>query len=433
MIISDTMASVNTLLILGQGESGLAAAALAREMGIKHVIFDLSESSVDNINLAVISPGISVYSEIALKLKRRNVPVISELEFAYSALSAPVIAVTGTNGKSTVVSLIGAILHGAGRSAYVLGNIGVALSRKAAVLTDTDTAVVEVSSFQLEAVKEFKPQIAVLLNISPDHLDRHRTMEEYAAVKFRLFNNQGAGDHAVLNADDEIIAGYGFPFESQKYYISARKRVKGCYAAAGKIYFCSNIDSIKDRYICDISDIKLMGEHNLYNALAGITACLLYGIKKEDIVKTLKEFAGIRHRIEFVREYRGIKFYNDSKGTNIDSTLKAAQAMKGDTTLILGGSDKGYEYDDLFKRLPYSVKRAVVIGQTKRKVVNAAARCGFENITECGTFKEAVYAAAEKTKPGGNVLLSPACASFDMFINFEQRGDTFVEIVRELK
>ena len=433
MVVNESIYAVDTLLIIGQGESGLAAAALAREIGIKHVIFDLSESTVDNINLAVISPGISIYSDLALKLRRCNVPVISELEFAYSVLSSPMIAVTGTNGKSTTVSLIGAVLQGAGKSASILGNIGVALSRKAAALTENDTAVVEVSSFQLEAVKEFKPRIAVLLNITPDHLDRHRTIEEYIDTKFRLFLKQDPGDFAVLNADDETVMSYDFIFSGARYYFSLQKRVKGCYVSDGKIYFCGSTDNAKDKFICRVKDIKLSGEHNLYNALAGITACLLNGIKKENIVKTLKEFSGIRHRIEFLRELDGVKYFNDSKGTNIESTLKAAQVMKGATTLILGGSDKGYEYDSLFERLPKSVTHAVIIGQTKRKIVNAANRCGFKNYNECSTLQEAVLLAREITSKGGNVLLSPACASFDMFINFEQRGDIFTEIVRGLR
>lgn len=431
MILNDFIAGVKTLLILGQGESGLAAAAFARELGIKHIVFDLSESAADNINLAVISPGISIYSEIALKLKRHNVPVISELEFAYLALSAPVIAVTGTNGKSTTTSLIGAILQSSGRSAYTLGNIGVALSRKAAELTSADTAVVEVSSFQLEAVKEFRPRIALLLNITPDHLDRHRTMEEYINVKYRIFAKQTKDDFAVLNADG--LPGSLIPIESQIYYFSTQKRVKGCYVSDGKVYFCKNPGGVRDKYICRVSDIKLLGGHNLYNALAAALACLLYGVSRDDIVKTLREFGGIRHRLEFVRELDGVKYYNDSKGTNIDSTLKAAASMGGDTTLILGGSDKGYEYDELFLKLPPQIARAVVTGQTKRKIINAAERQGFKNLTECRTFKDAVLKAREITPPGGSVLLSPACASFDMFVNFEQRGDTFVEIVQGMK
>ena len=433
MLNNEYFADVRTLLILGQGESGIAAAALAKEIGIKYIIFDLSESTVDNINLAVISPGISIYSEMAVKLKRHGVPVISELEFAYLCCAAPVIAVTGTNGKSTVTSLIGAITQSSGLNAYVLGNIGVALSRKAAQMTAADTAVVEVSSFQLEGCRRFKPRVAVLLNITSDHLDRHRTMQEYVNTKYRIFANQTQTDFAVLNADDELISKTAISFDSQKYYFSLHKRVRGCYAMCGKIYFCGNIDGVQDSFICDVSDVKLVGEHNLYNALAAITACLLYGVSKENIVKTLREFSGIRHRLEFVRELDGVKYYNDSKGTNIDSTLKAALSMKGDTTLILGGSDKGYEYDALFNGLPPQITKAVVTGQTKRKIINAAERCGFKPLYECGTFKNAVLKAREITPFGGSVLLSPACASFDMFRNFEQRGDTFVEIVQDFK
>jgi len=258
-------------------------------------------------------------------------------------------------------------------------------------------------------------------------------MAEYIVTKYRLFANQSNDDFAVLNADDEIMSNTTIPFAGQKYYFSTMRRVKGCYASSGKVFFCKNTDGVSDGFICNISDIKIAGEHNIYNALAATLACLLYNIPKESIVKTLQEFSGIRHRLEFVRELDGVKYYNDSKGTNIDSTLKAALSMSGETTLILGGSDKGYEYDALFIGLPSNISRTVAIGQTKRKLINAAARCGFKNLYEADTFKNAVQKAREITPCGGNILLSPACASFDMFRNFEQRGDAFVEIVQGFK
>ena len=430
MIFHDIYPDVKTLLILGQGESGIAAAALARGIGIKHVIFDLSESPIDDINLAVISPGISIYGDMAVKLKRRGIPVISELEFGWLCCKAPVIAVTGTNGKSTVASLIGAITQTGGFNAHVLGNIGVALSRKAAQMTAEDLAVVEASSFQLEACYEFKPRIAALLNITPDHLDRHRTMEEYVSAKYRIFARQDENDFAVLNADDPVMAEIPFRAESRVYYFSALKRVRGCYAADGKIYFCKDTSRAEDEFICGTRELKLLGAHNLSNALAAAAACTLYGADKESIVKALKEFTGIKHRLEFIRELDGVKYYNDSKGTNIDSTLKAALSMRDGTTLILGGSDKGYEYDALFQGLPPQIAKAVVTGQTKRKITDAAYRCGFKNLYECDTFKAAVLKAREITPAGGSVLLSPACASFDTFRNFEHRGDVFTDIVR---
>ncbi|GHV02226.1 UDP-N-acetylmuramoylalanine--D-glutamate ligase [Clostridia bacterium] len=418
-------------MILGTGESGKAAAELAVKSGAEPVFDNNFQFSVFSFQLAVLSPGISINHPRIRELKARGVKVVSELEFAYRACAASVLAVTGTNGKSTTVSLLGAMLNKGGIRAEVLGNIGVAFSRRALELPASACAVLEVSSFQTEAVDRFRPHIGVILNLTPDHLDRHGTLESYALTKFKMFARQTKKDCAVLNADDGEIMKRADLVRARKYYFSTEKRVRGCYLADSGVWFWDGFS--EPRFIVSRGGIKLPGRHNLSNALAASCVALLYGVSIEAAAAALAEFSGIKHRLEFVRELDGIKYWNDSKATNIDSALTGARALTGEITQILGGSDKGYEFDALFEGLPANVTRAVAVGATAEKLLAAAARRGFERIAFAPDFKTAVETARDLTGPGGNVLLGPACASFDSFRNYEHRGDTFCGIVNELK
>ncbi|MDR1094514.1 MAG: UDP-N-acetylmuramoyl-L-alanine--D-glutamate ligase [Clostridiales bacterium] len=471
------------VLILGAGESGQAAAELCVKLGAEPVFMDgircktedgrssAARRAPDNASrfppdppdnnfqlstfnfqlappdnashfsllnsqfpLAIISPGIPPNAPHVRELRNRGIKIVSELEFAYRQCAAPVLAVTGTNGKTTTVTLLGAILKRGGVRAEVLGNIGTAFSRRALELKRGGRAVLEVSSFQAEAAETFRPRVGVILNITPDHLDRHGNMENYAAAKFKMLSRQRKTDFAVLNADDPEIMKRADSVRAQIYFFSLNKKVKGCYIEGGGVWFWGGEG--EPRWIVSRERIKLPGRHNAANAAAAACAALLYGAGDNAVAAALAEFTGAKHRLEFVREVNGVKYYDDSKATNIGGALAGAWALSGEVTIILGGSGKGYEFDELFEGLPANVTRAVAVGAAADKIMAAAARRGYGGIVAAPDFRSAVEAARRLTVPGGSVLLSPACASFDMFRDYAHRGEAFCGIVegfRELR
>ncbi|MDR3293135.1 MAG: UDP-N-acetylmuramoyl-L-alanine--D-glutamate ligase [Clostridiales bacterium] len=451
------------VLIIGFKRSGISAAKLFHFLGDGVYVCDRSEirdipewvkgdrnglmydELFEGIGLVVLSPSVDIKSEMVCEAQKRNIAVIGETEGAYRVFNGRVTAVTGTNGKTTTTSLIEAFYLKGGKKAAALGNIGIPFSEF--IKKDIDEAVLEVSSFQLESTRDFKPHIALFLNFAPDHLDRHKDLEEYYSAKVKIFQNQTSEDFAVINADDEIlfdrfkdgITPYALGLSSdvserfqnrnlpRLYTFSAKRKTIGAYVEKEGIFFD---DGAKTRRVCSLSDGKLKGAHNLENVLAAITAACLSDIENTAVINALSEFQPAHARIEFVKKIEETSFFNDSKGTNIHASIAAAKAMTGSTALILGGSDKGEDFRVLFRALPDNIISVYVTGENASKIIEAAGE--FPHVKICGlkTLKECVKKAYEERPK--NVLLSPASASFDRYKNYEERGVVFEKLVEEL-
>lgn len=385
-----------------------------------------AEEALDRVDILVLSPGVAINHPLAVRAKKTGKRILGELELGYLFLKTPLVAVTGTNGKTTTITMIGSVLDHAKVPHELVGNIGNPLSGKIDELNAGALAVTEVSSFQLETVHAFTPHIACILNLSPDHLERHYSYENYIYLKKRILKNMRESEYAVLNYDDETVRGFADDQRAKIVWFSLQERVYGAYKNGEEIFF-------NDQPVLRLDELSLGGEHNVQNALACVAVCKLLGVENEAIRAALTDFKGVRHRIEFVKTVDGVNFYNDSKGTNTGSTISAVLSMKRPTVLILGGKDKGEEYDELFRILKENaVTHAVLVGESRYKMMDAAARSGFERITVTGDFEGAIRIAKMFCEPGGNVLFSPACASFDMFENYEERGEKFCKIVGEL-
>ncbi len=409
-----------------EGERVAQTAAALEKQGAKRVQKEELAQMEDKCDALVLSPGIPVDHPTAVAFKRKGKAVVGEAELAAIFMRCPVLAVTGTNGKTTTVSMLTEVLQRGGLTAKACGNIGLPML-DFCEMTEEEIAVAEISSFQLETLSSLRPHIAVVLNVTEDHLNRHYTMENYTFLKARLLKNLTETEFAVLNYDDPTVRGFAEKTKAQVLYFSLRERVRGAYFEEGALYFG------KER-IMEASALPAEGLHTVQNALAVIVAAKIMGIKTADIVSALQEFKGIRHRIELVGEVDGVRFVDDSKGTNVAATLKAVESMKTPTVLLLGGKHKGYDYRKLFAALPASkVYHAVLYGENRYALLKSARECGFEQVTLCGGFAFAVRIAAMKAEKGQTVLLSPASASFDEFASYEERGDKFVEIVRALE
>jgi UDP-N-acetylmuramoylalanine--D-glutamate ligase len=358
--------------------------------------------------------------------------VIGEIELAARFLPGPIVAITGSNGKTTTTTLTGEILTRAGLPTLVGGNIGTpAISFADRAKPDT-VIVLEVSSFQLETIQTFRPKIAVVLNVTPDHLDRHRTFEAYAAAKARILENQTADDFAVLNAEDLACVAMACKTRGQVFWFSRQNEVKqGAWVSDGNILFR---DGSGQREVMLVSEIPLKGAHNLENVLAAVTAGALMGCPAEKIRQAVREFKAVEHRLEFVATVDGVGYYNDSKATNVDATIKALESFPANIHLILGGKDKGSDYTLLNDLLRQRVKRVYTIGAAAAKIESqiVSSKNGGPEIVRAETLENAVHKAHAAAQPGDVVLLAPACASFDQFKNYEHRGQVFKEIVRRL-
>ena len=433
------------ILVVGMARSGLAAARLLQSRGEDVFVSDAGSpkttAELDSCGIPwecgthtmerflaadeiVVSPGVP--SDIApLSAARgRGIPIVSELEVAWRYLKGDVVAITGSNGKTTTTTLVGAILKAAGRVVQVGGNIGTAMCG----LVDTSTAqtinVVEVSSFQLDGIRKFRPHTAALLNITPDHLDRYDSFAAYRASKFRIFENQTKSDTAVLNRDDSQVCPPPVAIRARQSFFSRRERtVNGAFRAEGSLY-------LNEQVVTGVSDVHLRGEHNIENVLAAMAITAGYGVPTAALAKAIREFRGVEHRIEYVASLRGIEFFNDSKATNVDSAIKAVESFQGGLILILGGKDKGAPYDPLIEAMRGKVKHVVVIGEASEKIAKAiGTRFPYSRVE---SMTDAVKRAGEAGSSGDVVLLSPACASFDMFDNYEHRGREFKKAVLEL-
>ena len=396
---------------------------------VRVVLGEFPEQMLDELDLTVMSPGVPTDLPAVEEMRKKNIPVWGEIELAYACGKGDVLAITGTNGKTTTTSLLGEIMRNARDSVFVVGNIGNPYTSVVPFTGEDSVIVAEVSSFQLETVHSFCPKVSAILNITPDHLNRHHTMEAYIEAKERIAANQTAQDYCVLNYEDEVLRGFGESVDAQVLYFSSRRKLNRGVYLDGNMIVCS-LDETVD--VCRTDELQILGTHNYENAMAAVAMAYAYGVPMDVIRRTLKEFRGVEHRIEFVAEKNGVAYYNDSKGTNPDAAIRGIQAMNRPTVLIGGGYDKESSYDEWINAFDGKVKKLVLIGATREKIAQTAERLGFTDIVMADTFEEAFDKCVECAQPGDAVLLSPACASWGMFKNYEERGDKFKELVEQL-
>jgi len=444
------------VLVFGSGKSGIGAAELLGQVGACPVLYDgnpdldkeavlhktasiketdiyaggLPEEVQKSLDLAVLSPGVPTDLPLVKSFYDQGLPVWGEVELAFRTGKGRVLAITGTNGKTTTTALLGKIMEDAEDSVFVVGNIGTPYTSKALEMTEDSVTVAEISSFQLETIEKFAPCVSAILNITEDHLNRHHTMEEYIRVKELIVKNQKPEDVCVLNYEDPVLREFGKNIVPQTVYFSSERRLeKGIFLEDGQIILKTEDQEIS---LVKTDDLKLLGKHNFENVMAAVAMAYYAGVSVESIRKSICEFTAVEHRIEYVTEKNGVVYYNDSKGTNPDAAIKGIQAMNRPTWLIGGGYDKGSSYDEWLNSFDGKVRSLVLIGQTKEKIREAAERLGVCSCILCEDLQEAVKICAEKAQPGEAVLLSPACASWGQFDNYEQRGDCFKEYVKNL-
>lgn len=440
-------------LVCGMAKSGIAAAKLLQRLGAAVTLQDMKKreelsaevlglekegiwlytgANPDDIaceqDIIVLSPGIPCDLPFIAAAEKAGIEVISEVELAYRLTPCPITAITGTNGKTTTTTLTGEIMQAVYGNTAVVGNIGIPYSDKVEGLTEQDWVVAEISSFQMEKAKEFHPHISAVLNITPDHLNRHKTMETYIAMKERVFAKQGAEDFCILNHGDAACRKMAEKTAAKVFFFSSSEKLEeGIYLDGENIEV--RWGKIRETLL-SVQELQILGVHNYENVMAAAAMAICADIPMDTIRKVLKDFAGVEHRIEYVATVDGVDYYNDSKGTNVDASIRAVLAMKKPIVLIGGGYDKGGSFDEWTKLFPGRVKHLVLIGVTAPKVRASAEKFGFTAISDCETFQEAVDLCREKAEVGDCVLLSPACASWGMFDNYEQRGDLFKEQVR---
>ena len=440
------------VLVLGLGKSGVASALFLEKQGARVSVSDArseeqlrfqipalldhgirvetgehGERTFREQDLIVVSPGVPVDVPQLVRAVERGTPVIGELELAARFLKGSVVAITGSNGKTTTTTLAGTILAAGGRTPLVGGNIGTPAISFVESATDDTWMVLEISSFQLETITTFHPKIAVVLNITPDHLDRHYTFEKYAAAKARIFENQTPDDFAVLNYDNEPCIAMAANSKAPVYWFSRMKEVgRGAFASNDRIFWR---DGNAEREIMLLAEISLKGAHNIENVLAGVCIGMLAGVAAEDIRRAIGAFKAVEHRLEYVATVGGVEYYNDSKATNVDATIKALESFPGRIHLILGGKDKGSDYALLNRLLSERVERVYTIGAAAAKIESQVR--GTE-VVSLGNLEAAVKRASGSATPGDVILLAPACASFDQFDSYEHRGRVFKELVQQL-
>ncbi len=446
--------SNNNVLVIGLGISGVSAIEMLKTLGANVYVFDgneslskeevslkvgvdakniclgsMEEEIIRKIQLAVVSPGVPLDIEVVKKVMKKEIPIWGEIELAYHFTKGHILAITGTNGKTTTTALLGEICKENNKNTFVVGNIGNPYT-EIALETDEDTTIVaEVSSFQLETTVEFRPKVSAILNLTPDHLDRHHTMEAYRDAKFRIAGKQRKEDVCVLNYEDEVTRAFGEITSAKVIYFSSKQKLeKGVYLENNQIIFKGE----KEHILCHIAELKLLGLHNYENIMAASAMAIAYGIEIELIKRVIRNFGGVAHRIEFICEKEGVQYYNDSKGTNPDAAIKGIEAMVRPTVLIGGGYDKDASFEEWIQAFDGKVKHLVLTGQTKEKIKEAANRCGFEDVVLAKNFEDAVNTAVGLAEEGDAILLSPACASWGEFDNYEKRGDKFRDIVKGL-
>ncbi len=439
--------------ILGMAKSGLACAKLLKRNGAEVFVSDLRDKDslesetkrLEELNIAfetgghtarvvsdrdfiVVSPGVPLDIPVLVEAQNRGIPVFSEIEVAFWLTDARIIGITGSNGKTTTVSLIGEILKKEKREYRVGGNIGIPFSTIGAEVSPDGFLVLELSSFQLERIEEFRPYVSAVLNITPDHLDRHPDLKSYVEAKLRIVENQTEEDFAVLNADDQYSLRLAQYARSRKVFFSVKSEVgQGCFARDGKMFLRRNGSEIE---ILEANRIRIKGPHNLYNACAACAVCGILGVSPQSMRKALGTFSGVEHRLEEVRTLSGVAFVNDSKATNVESVWYALQSVSAPVILIAGGRDKGGDFTRLKDLVRKNVKALILLGEAKQKIRDALGH--LVTASDCASLEEAVQLSFRKASPGDTVLLSPGCASFDMFRDYEHRGQLFKASVRNL-
>lgn len=438
------------IVVVGLGKSGFELLKFLDKNNVKVEAYDskagydkniLAEFSPNiNFNLGknpsgeeicdtvILSPGVPLNLKFLEKFKNRNIEIIGEIEFAYRYAKGNFISITGTNGKTTTTTLTGEIFKAAGLDTRVVGNIGNPIISEVSTSTEDTFFVAELSSFQLETIKDFKSLAGAVINVTPDHLDRHGNIDNYAAIKFNIFNNQESCDYAVLNVEDSKVKSLSSDLKSNIIFFSTNNKLEcGIYLEDNIIKFN---DGIKVTEIINRDEVYLKGKHNLENVMTAIGLSLSANIEITVISEVLKNFKGVEHRLEFVDKIDGVEYINDSKGTNPDSSIKALETYDKNVILIAGGYDKKSEFDDFIKLFEGRVKKAIFMGVTKEKLAETCDKYGFKNYIFKDNMKDAVEFAKSIADSGDTVLLSPACASWGMYNNYEERGDDFKNIVR---
>ncbi len=454
------MSRSQKVLVAGSGISGISSAKLLLEMGGEVVLYDgnasldpetlkkefeegakvtivlgeLTRADLSGVEMCIISPGISLETPFVQMIDEARIPIWGEIQLAFQCAKGRLAAITGTNGKTTTTALTGEIMKSKFEDVYVVGNIGIPYTQVALQTEDNSVTVAEVSSFQLETIMDFRPDVSAILNITPDHLNRHHTMENYIAIKESITLNQTAKDICVLNYDDPVLREFGSPENERRksrviFFSSRQQLAEGYYLEGDRICYAHN-GRVSE--IVDTRELNLLGRHNYENVMAAIAISSSMGVSIDRIRRVVKEFKAVEHRIEFVLERSGVRYYNDSKGTNPDAAIQAVRAMPGPTLLIAGGYDKESQYDEWIESFGDKVKYLVLIGQTRDKIAECAKAHGFTEIMYAEDMSEAVRVCASYANMGDNVLLSPACASWGMFKNYEERGRIFKECVRNL-
>ena len=447
------------VLVFGSGKSGTGACRLLENHGARVTLYDgndklkpeelkeqLGENSkadiilgefpqelICSLDLVVMSPGVPTDLPVVVSMKEKGIPVWGEIELGFALGRGDVLAITGTNGKTTTTTLLGDIMKAAKESVFVVGNIGNPYTCVADRMNDGTVTVAEISSFQLETIDKFRPRVSAILNITPDHLNRHHTMENYIRTKEDIARNQTKEDTCVLNYEDEVLRAFGESISGRVnvlWFSSKRKLPGGMYLENGNIIYKGREEIL----ICRTEELKLQGTHNYENIMAAAAMAAAYGVPAEIIRSVVTAFGGVEHRNEFVCEKNGVAYYNDSKGTNPDASIQAVRAMNRPTCLIGGGYDKESEFDEWIEAFEGKIKKLVLLGATREKIAETAVRHGYpeKDIILTDTFEEAVKACVCHAEPGDAVLLSPACASWGMFSNYEERGDKFKELVNAL-
>lgn len=445
------------VLVFGTGISGIAAVKVLQRLAADVVLYDGNEKLditeiqkklpedfdgqiligelplevLNTLELAIVSPGVPTDLDIVQQIREKQIPIWGEVELAYHFSKGKIAAITGTNGKTTTTTIVGEIMKAYYKSVFVVGNIGVPYTEVVLNTNEDSITVAEMSSFQLETITSFKPDVSAILNITPDHLNRHHKMENYIKSKVNVTLNQDKSDVCVLNYEDEVLRKLGEKLVAKVIYFSSLHKLKnGIYLEEDKIIYSADNEKT---IICNTNELNIFGRHSYENVMAAVAMSISLGVPFDCIRTAIKNFVAVEHRIEFVTTKNGVKYYNDSKGTNPDASMKAIESMPTPTLLIAGGYDKGSEYDEWLDTFDGKVRYLVLLGQTRDKIAATARRHGFYDIIMVETLEEAVEACAAKANRGDSVLLSPACASWGMFKNYEERGRLFKEFVRKLE
>ena len=442
------------VLVVGTGISGIAATELLIGKGVQATLFDGNKDldlnklyerapklkevpiilgelgdKIKEFDVAVLSPGVPTDLPFVNEMRDNGISIWGEIELAYYFSKGLIGAITGTNGKTTTTALTGEILKNYYNDVKVVGNIGIPYTSVAKDTTEKTVTIAEISSFQLETIHEFAPKVTAILNITPDHLNRHHTMQNYIEAKEAITKNQKENDVTVLNYEDEVLREFGKTLKNKVVFFSSQRKLdNGFYLENDVIYKAEN--GVAKRFI-QVDELNLLGVHNFENVMAASAVASAMGVPEDKIIEVLKTFQAVEHRIEYVTEKKGVKYYNDSKGTNPDAAIKGIQAMNRPTFLIGGGYDKDSEYDEWIESFEGKVKKLVLIGQTKEKIAECAKKHNFNDVVLLDTFEEAVNYCHDNAVNGDAVLLSPACASWGMFANYEERGRIFKELVKE--